>query len=176
MGKRYGRLLVVGRFQPPHEGHVRLVEYALGIADEVIVVIGSAQDSFTIKNPLTAGERMELLDVLFRERFGEDYCRLRLVPVMDINMNKVWVRYLEMLLPRFEGVVTRNSLVAELFRDAGYDVVEQPLYNRESCEGTRIRELVVGGGDWRSCIPPEIVGLLEEMGFEERLRNLSRGD
>ena len=168
--------MVVGRFQPPHEGHVELVRYALGLAREVVVVIGSAQESYTLRNPLTAGERFTLLDKLLKERFGSDYCRIRIVPVPDINMNKVWVQYLRMLLPDFEGVVTRNSLVAELFRDMGLVVVEQPLYNRERCEGTRIRELAIKGDNWKDCVPPEIIKDLELMGFPDRLRRLSRGD
>jgi len=174
---KYDRLIVVGRFQPPHEGHVHLVKYALSQAREVIVIIGSAQDSFTLRNPLTAGERFSLLDKLLQSRLGEDYCRrVKIVPIMDINMNKVWVRYLEMQLPPFQGVVTRNPLVKMLFRDAGYVVIEQPPYNREECEGTRIRERAVKGLDWTSCVPPEIIGDLEALGFVDRLRELSVKD
>ena len=177
MDAKYNRLLVIGRFQPPHLGHVNLVEYALSLAQEVIVVIGSAQDSFSLKNPLTAGERFYLLDKIFRERFGNDYYRrVKIVPVMDINMNKVWVRYLEMLLPPFEGVVSRNPLVKELFLDAGYTVVEQPMFEREKCEGTKIRERVLSGEDWTLCIPEEIKKDLEKLGFTQRLINLSNKD
>ena len=172
------RVLVVGRFQPPHMGHVELIRYALSVADEVIVVIGSAQESHTLRNPLTAGERFVLIETIVRERFPEEYSngRVKIVPVMDINMNKVWVQYLRLLLPDFEGVVTRNPLVEELFRDMGLKVYRQPLLDREKCEGTRIRNLVVEGAEWRDCIPPEILGLLEEFDFEGRLRRLSRKD
>lgn len=173
----YRRLLVVGRFQPPHYGHIHTVGYALRQADDVLIIIGSAQESYTLRNPLTAGERFYLLEKTLKARFPQDYCwRIRVVPVMDVHMNKVWVRYLEMLLPRFDGVVTRNPLVAELFRDAGYPVVEQPLYNREECEGTLIREKALRGGDWLACIPEEIRGDLERLDFEGRLRRLARKD
>ncbi len=177
MHGRFKRLLVVGRFQPPHMGHVRLIEHALGLSEEIVIVVGSAQDSFTFKNPLTAGERITLLRRIIMERFPDDAWRILLVPVMDINMNKVWVQYLRMLLPEFEGVVTRNPLVRELFRDMGLHVVEQPLFNREECEGTRIRHLASRGDpSWRRCIPGEIISLLESMDFEGRLRRLSEGD
>ncbi len=171
------RLIVVGRFQPPHEGHLRLVSYALSLSKEVIVVIGSAQDSFSLKNPLTAGERMMLLDKLFKARFGDDYCkRIKIVPIMDINMNKVWVKYLEMNLPPFQGVVTRNPLVKMLFKDSGYDVIEQPIFERDKCEGTKIRNLVLKGGEWKDCIPEEILPDLEKIGFSKRLRELAQKD
>lgn len=172
------RVLVVGRFQPPHLGHVELIKYALGVADEVIVVIGSAQESHTLRNPLTAGERFVLLETIVMKRFPAEYAqgKIKIVPVMDINMNKVWVQYLRLLLPEFEGVVTRNPLVEELFHDMGLRVYRQPLLDRERCEGTRIRRLIIEGGDWRDCIPPEILDLLEDFDLEGRLRRLSRKD
>ena len=172
MALEFKRLLVVGRFQPPHMGHVKLIEYALGLSDEVVIVVGSAQDSFSFKNPLTAGERIYLLDKVLKRRLGSRYCDVKIIPVMDINMNKVWVHYLEMLLPPFDGVVTRNPLVRELFLDSGYKVVEQPLYDRQDCEGTRIRENVVKGARWDTCIPEEIREDLERIGFVSRLVGL----
>ncbi len=176
VNERYKRVVVVGRFQPPHLGHVKLIEHALRVGEKVIIVVGSAQESFSLKNPLTAGERIELLERIISARFHDDRDRILIIPVMDINMNKVWVQYLRMLLPRFDAVVTRNPLVAELFKDMGYPVIRQELYHREECSGTRIRELVVGGGDWTRCVPSEILELLEEFDFEGRLRRLSQND
>jgi nicotinamide-nucleotide adenylyltransferase len=170
---QYRRLVVPGRFQPPHEGHVNTIRYALSLADEVIVIIGSAQDSFSIKNPLTAGERYELLDKLLKNRLGRDYCeRVRLVPVPDIAMNKVWVQYLKMLLPPFDGVVSGNQLVLMLFEDMDLVAIKPPLIEREECSGTRIREHILRGEEWEKCVPPEIRDDLRSLGFEHRLRRL----
>jgi nicotinamide-nucleotide adenylyltransferase len=169
----YKRLVVPGRFQPPHEGHIHTIKHALGLAEEVIVVIGSAQDSFSAKNPLSAGERYVLLDKLLRSRLGEDYCkRVHIVPVPDIAMNKVWVQYLKMLLPPFDGVVSGNQLVLMLFEDMGLAAIRPPLINREECSGTRIREHIMRGESWEHCVPEEIRDDLKRMGFEERLRRL----
>ncbi len=173
--RRFKRLVVPGRFQPPHEGHVETVRYALEHADEVLVIIGSAQDSHSIRNPLTAGERWFLLDKLFRVRFGEEYCkRIKIIPVMDINMNKVWVQYLRLLLPEFDGVVSGNPLVKMLFEDMGLTVLSQPLRNRRECCGTVIRERILRGDEsWKNCVPPEIIDDIVELGFVERLRRLA---
>jgi len=154
-----------------------LIAQALAMADKLLIVVGSAQESYTLKNPLTAGERFALLEKLLEARFPGDAARAAIVPVMDINMNKVWVRYLEMLLPPFSAVVTRNPLVAELFKDSGYRVVEQELYRREECSGTRIRELASRGNpEWKRCVPSEILGDLEALDFQGRLERLARGD
>ena len=174
--KGYNRLVVPGRFQPPHFGHLYTIKYALSLAREVIVVIGSAQESFTIRNPLTAGERFELLRIMLREELSpSDVMRVLLVPVQDINMNKVWVQYLRMLLPRFEGVVSGNPLVLELFRDMGLAAIKPPMYKPDVCKGSRIRSNAIKGLEWRECIPKSILGELEKLDFEGRLRRLSEG-
>lgn len=173
--RKYRRLVFPGRFQPPHRGHLEAIKYALELADEVVVIIGSAQESFTVKNPLTAGERLRLLRTLLERELGPDYCRrVYLVPVMDIEMNKVWVQYLRMLLGDIDGVVSGNPLVLELFEDIGLAAIMQPMYNRDKCSGTRIRELIIKGSDeWSSCVPDYIVPELERVGFIKRLRELS---
>lgn len=170
--KKYKRLVFPGRFQPPHMGHVNAIKYALDLADEVVVVIGSAQDSFSIRNPLTAGERLMLLKVVLSHEFGEDYCkRVYSVPIADVEMNKVWVQYLRMMLGDFDGVVSGNHLVLQLFRDAGLEALQQPMFNRGECNGTRIRQLILSGSDeWTRCVPSYLLPELDRLNFVERLR------
>lgn len=175
---RVVRGLFVGRFQPLHLGHVRAIEWALsdGGVDELVIVIGSAQESHTLRNPFTAGERVEMLLRGLREHgIGRD--RVLIVPVQDIAMNFVWVRYLEMLLPRFGVVFTRNPLVERLFVEYGYRVVGQPLFGRESYSATRIRELMIRGDDsWRELVPSSVAEFIEEIKGVERLRRLASRD
>ena len=73
--------LVIGRFQPLHKGHERMIETALGYCNKVVVVIGSAQASGTKENPLTWADRYTII----LHRFSRD-CndqRLFIVPVND---------------------------------------------------------------------------------------------
>lgn len=173
--RKYRRLVVPGRFQPLHMGHLSMLDQAAGMAEEVVVVIGSAQESFTLRNPLTAGERMEMVDAALKWRYGANYRnRFLVVPVPDIVMNKVWVQYLRMLLPPFEGVVSGNELVLALFEDMGLVALRPTLFNRGECSGTKIREKVLKRDEsWKNCVPPPVVEYLESVGFEERLRRLA---
>ncbi|AFZ71163.1 cytidyltransferase-related enzyme [Caldisphaera lagunensis DSM 15908] len=178
MQENYDRLIFPGRFQPLHIGHIKAIEYALSISKEIIIVVGSAQESYTIKNPLTAGERIEIIKNVLLKEFGEDYCkRIYIVPIMDIEMNKVWVQYLKMLLPEFDGVVSGNSLVLNLFRDMGLKAIMQPMFNRNLCSGTNIRnEIIEGRDDWKKCVPNYLYEILDKYHFVERLRSLSKSD
>lgn len=170
----YERVVVPGRFQPPHLGHLNLILQALEISREVVVAVGSAQESFTLENPLTAGERIEALTIMLRAELGSGFCEriTTIAPVPDILMNKVWVQYLRMMLPRFDAVITGNELVALLFEDMGYPVVKPRFYKRSLCSGTLIRRRVVEGGEWKECIHPAVAEYLESIGFPERLRRL----
>ncbi len=171
-----GRALFVGRFQPPHWGHFRALRWIaeeLGV-EEVLVVIGSAQESHTLRNPFTAGERFEMLLRGIKES-GIDG-RFLIIPVQDIAMNFVWVRYLEMLLPSFSIVVTRNPLVARLFSEYGYRVVGQPLYRRDEFSATLIRKLMLEGDDWKRLVPASVASYIEEIKGVERLREIASRD
>ncbi|MGH1560634.1 adenylyltransferase/cytidyltransferase family protein [Caulobacter segnis] len=39
---RYDYLVLIGRFQPFHNGHLAVLRHALRLADKVIVLVGSA--------------------------------------------------------------------------------------------------------------------------------------
>ncbi|MPY67580.1 adenylyltransferase/cytidyltransferase family protein [Deinococcus sp. SDU3-2] len=77
---RFG--VYIGRFQPPHTAHLRVMEEALDKVGRLIVVIGSAHAPRTLKNPWTAGEREELIGAMLREA-GVDLARVRFAAVPD---------------------------------------------------------------------------------------------
>ena len=51
----FKRALFVGRFQPFHYGHLHAVRTILEEAEELVIVVGSAQMSHEPDNPFTAG-------------------------------------------------------------------------------------------------------------------------
>ena len=168
--------MIPGRFQPLHRGHLYLFKYALDRFDKIYIVVGSAQESFTFRNPLTAGERIVMLESALLEEFGSGWCRrIRIYPIMDINMNKVWVQYLKQLLPPFIGVVSGNELVLALFENEGLEAIRPPLYDRSDCSGTVIRRRILEGDPgWRKCVPLSVLRFLDSIGFTHRVVRLVR--
>ncbi len=158
-----------GRFQPPHKGHGKVIEWILQICDNVIIAIGSAQESHTFQNPLTAGERVEALRLLLRD-LSIDYNRVFIIPIPDIFMNKVWIKFVEAFVPKFDLVVTRNPLVKELFEESGYKVLSQPVFDRTELMGTNIRRMVIEGDEWERYLTPSVVSFLKSIGFDKRLK------
>lgn len=61
MSKKYDTLVLIGRFQPVHNAHVQIIQRAKTLANKLIIIVGSADQPRTFKNPWTADERMEML-------------------------------------------------------------------------------------------------------------------
>ena len=56
-----GKGIVLGRFQPFHNGHAYLVEQALARFEKVTIAIGSSQDEWTVDNPFSFEERKGMI-------------------------------------------------------------------------------------------------------------------
>ncbi len=149
-----------------------MIRWALEKVDEVIVVIGTAQESHTVVNPFTAGERVVMVKLALKEA-GLDLNRIYIIPVPDILMNSVWVNYLSMYVPKFKYGVARNPLVVRLFKEAGYEVLIPPPYNRGIYSSTRIRRLMLSDdASWRDLLPKSVVEFIDEIKGVERLKQV----
>lgn len=58
---KYDLAIFIGRFQPFHNGHLQNISKALSLAQNTLVLVGSANQPRTIKNPFTAAERCEMV-------------------------------------------------------------------------------------------------------------------
>ena len=68
------RGLYIGRFQPYHLGHQAVLEKIAKEVEEIVIVIGSAQESHTPENPFTGGERMEMIYAALGESDLRERC------------------------------------------------------------------------------------------------------
>jgi len=168
------RALYIGRFQPYHLGHQAVIEKIAEEVEEIVIVIGSAQDSHTPENPFTGGERMEMIYASLREC---SLChRCYVAPLQDVQRNSVWVSHLRSMVPRFDVAYSNNPLVVQLISEAGIAVRKPPMYQREVYSGTAIRRLMREGGDWERLVPKAVAEIIREMGGVERLVSVSKSD
>ncbi|MBE0488467.1 MAG: bifunctional nicotinamide-nucleotide adenylyltransferase/Nudix hydroxylase [Halomonas sp.] len=83
-------LVFIGRFQPPHLGHLAVIHDALKRARQVIVLVGSSWQARSMRNPWHFDERRAMLRSGFDD---EENARLAVVPLLDaLYNNDVWVR------------------------------------------------------------------------------------
>ncbi len=165
------RVLYPGRFQPFHLGHLRVVKMLLESFDEIVIVVGSAQEGYTCRNPFTAGERLEMIrETLLAE--GIDPRRFWLIPVPDLNKPLAWTSYVLGLIPGIDAVATGNPHVAGIYGWLGLRVIEITLYKPELYNGTRIRYLMTYSDEWMNRVPRTVAEYIIRVNGVSRVRKL----
>ena len=128
-------LIVLGRFQPFHNGHAAMISAAmsfLGIGDldlPLRICIGSSQAEQSLDNPWSAEEREQMIRVWLGDYDAE------IVHVPDLGDPPNYVRHAE----KFHGppgmIFTTDEGTSNLYRAADWFEVESDLINREDCGG-----------------------------------------
>lgn len=90
--RAYDTGLLVGRFQTFHKGHQKLVETGLLLCDRLLVLVGSAQECGTERNPLNIETRIQMIRAVY-----PDDSRVMIYALSDLsNENDIrpeWGRY-----------------------------------------------------------------------------------
>lgn len=172
---KFFRALYVGRFQPFHLGHLEAIKYILGNAREVIIVVGSAQESHTLENPFTAGERVYMIRLALNE-IGVDPGRYYIIPVIDLDVHGIWVSHVCSYVPKFDVVYSNEPLTRRLFIESGFRVESIPFFRREVCSATEIRRRMLTGSSWEELLPRSVAAYIKEIKGVERLRDLAKTD
>ena len=161
--------LILGRFQPFHFGHLKLIESIVNDKVLPLICIGSAQYSHTVDNPFTVKERKEMIMAVLQSL----NCEYEIFEIPDINNYDLYVSHLETFVPEFDQIYSGNPIVQRLFDEAGYKVVKLQMFNREVWEGSAIRLAMKEGGDWESAVPNQIAEIIHRLDGTERLKNIS---
>ncbi len=167
------RVLFPGRFQPFHNGHMKIVEKLADEFDEIIIVIGSAQEGFTCRNPFTAGERIEMIDETLKAS-GLSREQYMLIPVPDIRKPLAWTTFVLGMVPKVDAVATGNPHVEYLYKWLGVDTVRIELYNPQLYSGTVIRRLMTVSDTWRERVPETVAKYIDRIGGVERVKRVCR--
>ena len=152
----------MGRFQPFHLGHLHALRYALGRTERLYVGIGSAGAPPGGRNPFTAQER--------RRMILESAGPVETFDIPDCGDHSRWADLVSSAVPPFGAVFTNDGQTRHVYERRGVEVLPIPFEDRGRLSGTRVRELMASGGDWKSLVPDGARAVLEEIGAESRLR------
>lgn len=112
--KLFDCAVIIGRFQPLHNGHLQLLNKALEVAKDTIVLIGSSNQPRTPKNPWSWEERARVISGYLEqspslgftsEDFSDDFVlsskesSVRILPLNDHKYNDMdWVAEVQELV------------------------------------------------------------------------------
>ena len=142
--------VLIGRFQPPHLGHLALLQHALARADRVVVILGSALQARSPKNPFTWQERAAMFTGALS---SADAARAVFLPVRDYYNEPRWVTAVREAVTSHSQPGARIGLVGH-FKDSsssylahfpGWQLVSLPRQNH--IDATPIRDAYFGATD-----------------------------
>jgi|GEM_PF-1424757 len=150
------RALLVGRFQPPHPGHIFEMLAGLEKAEELVVVVGSPKEkeltygsNADLRNPFPFEDRVKLL-MYFANKLGIENVdgRIKFVHVRDVGNDDLWgKKVLDTVRTAGFGeidVVVANDGhmprgVQGIFERLNKRILSLPLQKRNEHQGTVIR-------------------------------------
>lgn len=164
--------LFIGRFQPFHKGHLSVIKDILSKGENLIIGIGSAEENYLPENPFTAGERYEMIcNTLQAESI--DLSQTAIIPIRNINNYALWVRHIELYLPKFNKVYTGSKIVKNLFEQEGkYEVcgVDKKL----EIDATLIRQKILAGKNWEDLVPKKVRDYLISTKGDKRIQDINK--
>jgi nicotinamide-nucleotide adenylyltransferase len=108
--------LVVMRAQPLHFGHIRLIDSALKKCGRVFVVLGSAQEEGTERNPFSFSERKSMLFRYYRQEDPASWECIQVLGLKDIFSLR-WPSYvLEEIMKEYS-----DANITDIFGGSSYD-------------------------------------------------------
>ncbi len=154
--------LVIGRFQPFHNGHKFLIEKALKLCDKIYIGIGSSNKSDD-KNPYSASERLSHIKKFLKNEKIED----RVIKILKLNDNPdddVWFENLYKMTGPFDVTIGNNPWNNGIIERHGIPAVYIGFHKRHVLEGIKIRKLMQENKKWEERVPQYLVGLIKPQG------------
>ena len=96
----YDWAVCIGRFQRFHNAQLALIREALRLAPNVAVLVGSAYQARSPRNPFTFDERVQGIRLALSE---DEQQRVHFLPVRDVYDEKRWVRQVQDAMAKLTG-------------------------------------------------------------------------
>lgn len=107
MTKAFRLGIFIGRFQPFHHGHEQMVRTALAQAEQLLILLGSANTPRSLKNPFSLEEREEMI----RATLPAEQSRLHFAPLDDYPYDDhSWMLHVQ---TQVQGIAQRLNVAQE---------------------------------------------------------------
>ena len=112
--------LFIGRLNPPHKGHLSIIDKALEENDKILLLIGVCNIQ-NLENPLNFEE---IRDILFKKY--KKIKKLKILPLEDNSSDLVWIQNIKKILDKFwDWIVNINFYWGDFKTDSAYIVIKQ---------------------------------------------------
>jgi nicotinamide-nucleotide adenylyltransferase len=156
--------LFIGRFQPFHNGHLKVIRDILEENRKITILIGGPGKPDE-KNPFSFSERERMIRLALRSEGIEAYSVHRVSNVNDDDRWNAKIRG----LGSFDVAYSRNPWVARCLRRIGIPVKKHAFYQRYKNCGRVIRRRIIEGKDWKPLVPAGVYKYIRRIDGEKRI-------
>jgi len=145
--KKYDTLVYIGRFQPIHSAHVETIRRATLLARQVVIIVGSADQPRTYKNPFSSQEREGMIRMSLNG-VGDKNCAIRVEHNIDTIYNdQAWAGRVQAIVQKHNHGLGPVGIIGHDKDDTTFYLKMFPQWGREEVElieplnATDIRDL-----------------------------------
>ena len=131
MTKPYGTIMLIGRFQPLHNAHLEIIKRCTALTDQLVVVIGSANQPRTYKNPFTYDERARMIKAATQGLSLRIYTE----PNIDTIYNdQAWAVRIQGIHSKYQCLGTKTAIIGHKKDDSSFYLDMFPQWDFENVE------------------------------------------
>lgn len=181
--KKYQTIVLLGRFQPVHNAHLEILRRASIMADQVIVIVGSAQTARSYKNPWDEHERIQMITSMLSGSVIDSGCQVFYESNTDsIYNDQAWAARVQEIVEGYTGSEDRIAIIGHEKDASSFYLKMFPQWSREEVplleplNATDIRDLYfrvnANMNFIRGVVPPEVFTFMEEFRLTEDYDNI----
>jgi bifunctional NMN adenylyltransferase/nudix hydrolase len=132
MTKKYDTLVLIGRFQPFHNAHLEIIKRCTALTNQLVIIVGSANQPRTYKNPFTFQDRRRMI---YEATRGMDM-NIYIEPNVDTLYNdQAWAVRVQGIVSKYAKVGGKTAIIGhkkdessfylDMFPQWGYENVEE---------------------------------------------------
>jgi len=163
------KALFIGRFQPFHNGHLKVVEKALDDFPFLYIGVGSSQYTDTLENPFSFLERKDMITLSLSDI---QRTHISIIALPDIHDPPHWVDHVHGIVSDFDVIISNNEYTSMLFSEKKYEVRSTEVFERKRYSGKEIRRRMISNEPWEMLVPKPVARYLKEIDAVKRLKEI----
>lgn len=117
MSKEYETLVLIGRFQPLHNAHLEIIKRCTALTNQLVVIVGSANQPRTYKNPFTFAERERMI----KDAASGLNLRVYVEPNIDTIYNdQAWAVRVQGIHSKYRCLGTKDGIIGHKKDDSSF--------------------------------------------------------
>lgn len=147
------KALFIGRFQPFHLGHLETIKWICERAEILYIVLAEDHNNGEERNPYSRKQRESMINKSLADEGIENY---EIVYIPDFETVDGWYDAITKYVPDFDIVYTGNPWIEDCFKQRKRIVKNQPDFDSDKYNATKIRDKIRKGKPWEHLVPKAV--------------------